>query len=111
MADFFCKIMKKPKTVKRHCPYCKKHTEHKVLISKKRAKGSAHPLSFGSKHRTRKRGQWRGFGNLGKYSKPPKPKMVGKKLSKKTDFRYQCKVCGKSHSQKDGFRAKKVELV
>lgn len=48
---------------------------------------------------------------MGKYSKPPKPKMVGKKLSKKTDFRYTCKACGKTHAQSKGIRAKKVELV
>jgi len=104
-------FLKKPKTIKRHCPYCNKHTEHKVSIAKKRSKGSTHPLSAGSKKRTRQRGLWRGAGNLGKYSKPPKPKMVGKKLSKKTDFRYACKECGKIHAQGSGIRAKKVELV
>jgi ribosomal protein L44E len=103
--------MKKPKTVKRHCKYCKKHTEQKISLSKKKSKSSAHPLSRGSKRRTRQRGRWRGAGNLGKYSKPPKPKMTGKKLSKKTDFRYTCKECGKTSMQKSGIRAKKVELV
>ncbi len=103
--------MKVPKTMKRHCPHCNKHAEHKVAQAKKRAKGSSHPLSRGSKSRTQARGGWRGFGNLGKYSKPPKPKMVGKKLSKKTDFRYTCTSCGKAHSQSAGIRAKKVEMV
>lgn len=103
--------MKKPKNVNRHCPYCNKHTPHKVSQAKKRAKGSVHPMSNGSKKRVRARGGWRGFGNLGKYSKPPKPKMVGKKLSKKTDFRYTCGKCKKTHMQKDGKRAKKIELV
>ncbi len=103
--------MKKPKEMKRHCPHCNKHSEHKVALAKKKAKGAAHPLSRGSKSRTRKRGEWRGLGNLGKYSKPPKPKMVGKKLSKKTDFRYTCTSCGKSHAQASGIRARKVELV
>jgi large subunit ribosomal protein L44e len=103
--------LKKPKTIKRHCPHCNKHAEHKVAQVKKRAKGTTHPLSRGSKKRTRERGLWRGAGNLGKYSKPPKPKMVGKKLSKKTDFRYTCSSCKKSHAQKQGIRAKKVELV
>ncbi|MBC8494865.1 hypothetical protein H8D36_01800 [archaeon] len=103
--------MKQPKTVNRHCPTCNKHSAHKVAQSKKKAKGSVHPLSHGSKTRTMQRGEWRGAGNLGKYSKPPKPKMVGKKLSKKTDFRYTCNVCGKTHMQSTGIRAKKVELV
>ena len=103
--------MKKPKTIKRYCKYCRKHTEQKVSQSKKKSKSSAHPLSRGSKKRTRQRGEWRGAGNLGKYSKPPKPKMTGKKLSKKTDFRYTCKQCNKATMQKSGIRAKKVELV
>ncbi len=68
-------------------------------------------MSRGSKVRVRARGLRRGFGNLGRYSKPPKPKMGGKKLSKKTDFRYTCKVCNKTHTQAKGFRAKKIELV
>lgn len=103
--------MKYPKAVKRHCPFCNKHTEHKVTESKKRARNQARPLSVGSKKRVQARGERRGAGNLGKYSKPTKPKMIGKKLSKKTDFRYTCKQCRKTHSQKQGVRAKKVELV
>lgn len=103
--------MKKPKTIRRHCPFCNKHAEHKVSQAKRRSKGATHPLSRGSKKRTTLRGFWKGFGNMGKYSKPPKPKMVGKKLSKKTDFRYTCKNCNKTHMQSKGIRAKKVELV
>ncbi|MAG38522.1 50S ribosomal protein L44e [Candidatus Woesearchaeota archaeon] len=103
--------MKRPKSLNRHCPFCNKHTEQKVSTAKKRAKGATHPLSRGSKNRAMRRGEWRGVGNLGKYSKPPKPKMVGKKLSKKTDFRYTCSACKKTHAQSSGFRAKKVELV
>jgi len=103
--------MKTPKEVMRHCPFCKKHTKHIVSLAKRKAKGSTHPLSTGSKVRTKLRGFWKGTGNLGRYSKPPKPKMVGKKLTKKTDFRYKCSVCKKSHMQKKGIRAKKVELT
>jgi len=104
--------MKKPKVVKRYCPYCKKHTEHKVAAAKKRTPGSAHPMGYGSKVRARLRGSARGTGNLGRYSKPAisKFKMAGKKISKKTDFRYTCKECNKSHVQKKGVRAKKVEF-
>jgi len=70
-------------------------------------------MSFGSKSRARRRGEWRGLGNLGKYSKPPitKFKMTGKKNSKKTDFRYECSLCNKKHGQKKGIRARKVELI
>ena len=104
--------MKLPKTVKRLCPYCKKHTEHKITNSKKKTMGSVHPMSYGSKKRARLRGAARGHGNLGRYSKPAisKWKMTGKKASKKTDLRYQCKECKKSHVQRKGVRAKRVEF-
>jgi ribosomal protein L44E len=105
------KNMKQPKEIMRLCPFCNKHTKHIVSQSKRKAKGTTHPMSKGSKKRTMLRGEWRGTGNLGKYSKPPKPKMVGKKMTKKTDFRYQCSVCKKSHAQKKGKRAKKVEMI
>ncbi|MFH1399922.1 MAG: 50S ribosomal protein L44e [Nanoarchaeota archaeon] len=103
--------MKTPKTLKRHCPYCRKHTDHKVAEAKKRARNASRPMSYGSVSRVRARGERRGAGNLGKYSKPTKPKMIGKKLSKKTDFRYTCSVCKKTHTQRQGFRAKHVEMV
>ncbi|MBN2142185.1 50S ribosomal protein L44e [Candidatus Woesearchaeota archaeon] len=103
--------MKVRKTVKRYCPFCKKHTEQKVSQSKKKGRNAAHPQSRGSTIRVRKRGLRRGAGNLGRYSKPPKPKMSGKKMSKKTDLRYTCKECSKTLTQRIGFRAKKLELV
>ena len=103
--------MKIPKIRRTYCPFCKKHTEHKVSESKKKARNAAHPMSYGSIKRVRARGLRRGAGNQGRYSRPTKPKMTGKKLSKKTDFRYTCKECKKTHAQKDGFRAKRVELV
>ncbi len=101
--------MKLPKTKKRYCPYCKKHTEHKVAQTKK---GKASSLTYGSKVRARRRGQARGKGNRGRYSKPAisKFKMTGKKMSKKTDLRYTCSECKKTHIQNKGFRAKKVEF-
>jgi large subunit ribosomal protein L44e len=100
-----------PKQMNRHCPTCNKHTPQKVSVNKARSRSSTHPLSRGSNTRIYLRGQRVGHGNLGKYSKPPKPKMTGKKMSKKTDFRYSCSVCGMMTTQKKGFRAKKVELV
>jgi len=103
--------MKFKKETNRLCPHCKKHTPHKVSNQKNKAKGATHPQSAGSKSRAKKRGEWRGHGNLGKYSKPPKPKMSGKKSSKKTDLRYECKECGKKHMQKSGLRAKKIEFI
>ncbi|MBW2999086.1 50S ribosomal protein L44e [Candidatus Woesearchaeota archaeon] len=102
--------MKLPKIVKRLCPHCKKHTEHKVSQTKKK---NASSLTYGSKVRARKRGRARGHGNLGRYSKPAvtKFKMTGKKITKKTDLRYACKECKKMHGQKKGFRAKRVEFI
>jgi len=101
--------MKLPKSIKRHCPYCKKHTEHKVGQAKRRNPRS---MTYGSKVRAKRRGSARGLGNRGRYSKPAisKFKMTGKKMSKKTDLRYECKECKKTHMQKKGFRAKKVEF-
>lgn len=102
--------MKVPKTIKTHCPNCKAHTEHKVSQNKKKKPSS---LSYGSKVRARLRGKARGTGGLGRYSKPAvtKFKMTGKKITKKTDFRYECKVCKKTHLRGSGIRAKRVELV
>ncbi len=105
--------MKLPKTIMRFCPYCRKHTEHKVALAKKRTRSTAHPQSWGSKVRAMKRGKARGHGNLGKYSKPAVTawKMTGKKQAKKTDLRYECSQCKRMHVQRRGFRAKKVEFV
>jgi large subunit ribosomal protein L44e len=102
--------MKIPKSIKRYCPFCKKHTEHKVSQNKTKNPSS---LKKGSKYRARRRGQARGFGNLGRYSKPAisKFKRTGAKTTKKTDLRYECKICKKTHAQKQGIRAKKVEFV
>ena len=101
--------MKLPKVVKRYCPYCKKHTEHKITQNKRQAPRT---MTYGSKVRARRRGQARGLGNRGRYSKPAISgfKMTGKKLTKKTDLRYECKECKKQHMQKKGIRAKKVEF-
>lgn len=105
--------MKMPKLIKRLCPYCKKHTEHKVEQAKAKGRSTARPLSRYSKSRTSARGLTSGMGNKGKYSMPPikKRKMMNKKLSKKIDLRYQCQVCKKMSQRSEGFRAKKFELV
>jgi large subunit ribosomal protein L44e len=101
--------MKLPKTTKRYCPYCKKHTSHSISQAKRKGRSS---LTYGAKQRAKKRGAARGYGGLGRYSKPAISgwKMTGKKRSKKTDLRYTCKECKKTHMQKKGKRAKKVEF-
>ena len=102
--------MKIPKTLKRLCKTCKKHTQHKVAQNKKK---TASPLSRGSKVRAKLRGEARGSGNLGRYSKPAvtKFKRTGAKNTKKTDLRYTCSVCKKASCQSSGIRAKRVEFV
>jgi len=103
--------MKVPKLMKRYCPKCKTHTEQKAALNKRK---NASSLTYGSKVRAKRRGKARGFGNQGRYSKPAvtKFKMTGKKQTKKTDFRFECSVCKKSHVKASGgIRAKKVEFV
>ena len=102
--------MKMPKTRRTYCPFCKKHTEHKIVESKRRTKGSAHPMSYGSRLRAKRRGRL-GLGNQGRYSKPAGGKMYNKKQSKKTDFRFECAVCKKMHNQRKGFRSKRIEFT
>ncbi|HLC32461.1 MAG TPA: 50S ribosomal protein L44e [Candidatus Nanoarchaeia archaeon] len=104
--------MKLPKTRKTYCPTCKTHTEHKIIEGKKKTRGSAHPLSFGSKKRIKHRGKL-GIGNHGKYSKPAitKWRMAGRKTSKKVDLRFECSKCKKMHMiAGGGFRARKIEF-
>ena len=108
--------MKVPKEVQRLCVKCGKHTTHKIAAAKTKSPFSVHTLSRGSKPRMhlRQQGKDVGTGNSGKTSRPPMKnrKMSGKKMSKKTDFRYTCSECKKTSVQTgSGVRAKKVEFV
>ncbi|MBR9676751.1 50S ribosomal protein L44e [Candidatus Woesearchaeota archaeon] len=105
--------MKVPKTTRRLCPYCKKHTEHKVTAAKRKGLNATNTLTRGSVARMRARGERRGVGNQGKTSRPPvqKRKMSGKKQSKRTDFRYECTTCKKIHTQRSGVRTKRLEFI
>ncbi|HDP73796.1 MAG TPA: 50S ribosomal protein L44e [Candidatus Woesearchaeota archaeon] len=102
--------MKVPKQIKRYCPFCKKHALMKVFISKKKNRSA---LKRGSKQRAKLRGENRGAGNKGRFSKPALSawKRYNKKSSKKTDLRYKCSVCGKTVCQPEGIRTKRLELV
>ncbi len=106
--------MKVPKQMNRYCAKCKKHTEHKVAQAKRKGLNATHHQTRDSRKRQslRDRGVGIGSGNKGKYSRPPiaKRKMTGKKLTKKTDFRYTCGVCKKISVQATGMRLKKVDL-
>ena len=103
--------MKYPKKINRYCKYCKKYSEHKVGEVKNKERGA---LKHGSIQRAKKRGLGVGMGNKGKWGSKPaisKFKRTGAKISKKTAFKYTCKVCNKATQQSQGFRTKKVEFV
>ena len=104
--------MKIPKAIKRMCPHCKSHHEHKVINQKFKGLNKTHTQTKGSQTRTRKRCRRGGIGNKGRLSRPAiaKWKKTGAKSSKKTDLRYTCQSCKKTHIQKKGIRSKKIEL-
>jgi large subunit ribosomal protein L44e len=96
--------MKLPKQVKRYCPYCKKHTLHKVSLVKPGRKRGA--LSAGQRRFKRVMKGYRGF---------PRPKVkkggkYGAKVSRKVDLRFRCSECKKAHVQRAGVRTKRFEL-
>ena len=102
--------MKLPKEKKRFCKHCKTSTQHKVSLVKAKGRSATHPLSWGSTKRVKGRGERRGFGNKGKYSKPAisKFKRVGSKVSKKIVLKYTCHDCKKASQSSNPFRAKRV---
>lgn len=89
-----------PKTQRRFCPYCRKHTEHTVEEAKRRPR------------RTLAKGQRRYLRKLAGYGSFPKENPKGReKPTRKLDYRYVCKDCKKKHPIGKGFRAKKVEFT
>jgi len=102
--------MKLPKTTRRYCPFCRKHTQHKIsLVSTGHKRGT---LKRGSKQRAKKRGRGRGYGNLGKWgSKPAVTKFKRKtKSTTKKVFLYTCQECKKSKQARKGKRVSKVQI-
>lgn len=102
--------MKLPKTSNSYCQKCRKHTEHKLVQVKNKGRSKAHTQSKGSTIRMNLRGLRRGSGNFGKYSRPTKPKMSGRKQGKNPDLRMKCNVCGKSQVFTLHQRFKKLEF-
>jgi len=100
--------MKIPKTVRKFCPTCRTHTEHKVVIVKasKQRKG----LVWGA--RKAKEGK-QGRGNRGKYSKRPlaQRKRGVFKLAKGVDIRIECVQCKRQMIWSIEGRYKKVEFA
>ena len=91
--------MKFPKTVRTYCPYCKKHTEHKVELAKKKPRRT---LAIGQRRFLRK---MKGYGSFPKEN--PKNR---EKSTRRVNIKLTCLECKKSHFI-EGWRAKKFELV
>jgi len=93
--------MNMPKTQKKYCPRCKKHTLHEV----KRVSVSKKKSSMAQGQRRFKR-KMKGFGSF------PKSNPKGReKPTRKLDLTYKCKECKKAHNVGKGFRAKKFEIT
>jgi large subunit ribosomal protein L44e len=91
--------MKRPRTLSRYCPTCKKHTTHEVERVKKR---KASELKWGQRRFRKVTSGYTGF---------PRPKPEGReKPTKRVALRYACNVCGKAH-QPAAKRAKRFELT
>jgi ribosomal protein L44E len=68
-------------------------------------------MKRGTKERARLRGRARGFGNLGRYSKPAITKWKRKtKSTKKTNIAFKCLACTKTSLQKKGKRTSKFQI-
>jgi len=92
-------IMLAPKTQRRYCIYCRKHTLHDVKRSSGHKKS---PLREGERRFHRK---MKGFGSFPKSN--PKDR---EKPTRKVDLRYKCAECKKEHNIGKGFRVKKFEI-
>ncbi|BBL45619.1 50S ribosomal protein L44e [Nanobdella aerobiophila] len=100
--------MKIPKKVNKYCSYCRKNTEHKVIIIKSSKARTG--LVWGSR---RAREGKKGIGNKGKYSKRPlsQRKRGVIKTSKGVDLRIECSICKKQEVWNLKGRYKKVEFT
>jgi large subunit ribosomal protein L44e len=90
--------MKRPRKIKRYCPYCKTHIDHDVDKVKKR---KASELKQGQRRFRRVMSGYRGF---------PRPKPEGReKTTRRIPLKYKCSKCGKIH-QPPNQRSKKLEI-
>ncbi len=99
--------MKMPKTVRRYCPTCKKHTLQTVLQNKGTKKRGK--MTIGARRHER-RGGINGYGGFPQ-PKPEKSPRHRKKTSKKVDIRFECQECKKKNVLKNTFRTKKFEII
>lgn len=93
--------MKIPKTQRRYCPKCDKHTEHEVRREKKG--GNRGPMTEGERRSKRR---LKGYGDSGKSSEI----FSGEKPTQKVDLRFECQECGNEQIIGKGFRAKRLEI-
>ncbi len=91
--------MKYPKTQRRYCKHCKKHTEHKVTIYKK---GKERKTAEGKRRYERKK---KGYG-----SQPKEVQHNFAKINKKSTPIFQCTECSKKSIGKS-YRVKRFELI
>lgn len=77
-----------PKSIKAHCPHCKKHTPHNV---EKVKKGQASSMVRIARQKRRQSS----VGNRGKFSKVP----GGEKPTKRTQIRFRCSSCKLAHTR------------
>lgn len=95
--------MKIPKTGKKYCPYCKAHTEHKIVLEKVHSRPATKKrgLKWGIRHMAKISGGYVGF---------PRPILHDKaKTSRKANMRFECAVCKKSYYKQQPIRLKKLE--
>ena len=97
--------MKLPRNVKRYCPKCRKHEEHRIVRVKGKSKSA-----LGRVERRRKERIKKGYGST-PYNQPQKSHRHNVKTTKKLDIRYECASCKKQHPSKQGMRVKKLELT
>ncbi len=91
--------MEYPKTMRTYCPYCNKHTKHKVERAKRKPR------------RKMSQGQRRFLRKMKGYHSFPKENPRGRqKPTRRTDLRFVCEECDKKHSRGDGIRSKRFQL-
>ena len=86
-------------TLRKYCPKCRQHQEHKVSIYKK---GKNRTLAEGARRQARKT---KGYGS---FPKPIQKRFA--KTTKKTVLLYKCQECGHTIQTK-GLRLKKVDIA
>jgi len=101
--------LKKPKKLKRYCPYCKKKTDQKISIMP--TGGKRRELARGSLSRRKQRGAMPGTGSKGRGSRPAVSKWKRKtKATKRNVLVYTCQECKKAKQGKKSIRVSKIMI-